>query len=280
MTPLQTLIADLSRTSSEILPREDGSVSTASSSSFAFARLQLHECLQEHPQCRPNEGVSLRVEPPTRLLHVECIDGKLRCRLDLTEQDEQNIQYLTLSHCWGDAKIFKLTGETLDTMRAEIQLNCLPPTFRDAIEITHRLGFEYLWIDSLCIIQDDPADWAYESGTMSRVYSNSVFTIAALWGSNSESGCFIERDPLVTEHCRIGDWIDGGIYVSPGESRRLERIEDVRIAPLYGRAWVLQERLLSRRILCYGPWQLHWVGFPGAPNTLGIFLTLWAMPYG
>ena len=146
-------------------------------------------------------------------------------------------------------------------MLQEIQLDLLPQTFKDAIHITRELGYQYIWIDSLCILQDDQYDWAYESSTMIRIYSNSVLTIAALWGCNSDSGCFIERKPLQQQDCRIGDWAGSGIYVESVDRRLRNDFGQVDPAPLYKRAWVLQERLLSPRILCYGPLQLHWECF-------------------
>ncbi|KAL8901265.1 MAG: hypothetical protein Q9207_005284 [Kuettlingeria erythrocarpa] len=139
-----------------------------------------------------------------------------------------------------------------------INLDDLPLTFQHAVSITRTLGFRYLWIDSLCIIQDDPDDWAFESRTMSRIYSNSVLTIAALWGNDSFSGCFVERNPLVTESCRIGTWKYGDVFIKSSDRRRGQSLGLVEPKPLLERAWVLQERFLSPRTLYYGPWELFW----------------------
>ena len=146
-------------------------------------------------------------------------------------------------------------------MLEEIKLRLLPQTFRDAIHITRKLGYQYIWIDSLCILQDDQEDWTHESSTMVGIYSNSVLTIAAVWGRDSDTGCFTEREPLIMQDCRIGDWPGGGIYVESSDSRRHPTFFNTRLFPLYDRAWVLQERLLSPRVLCYGPFQLHWECF-------------------
>ncbi|KAL8889352.1 MAG: hypothetical protein Q9192_006032, partial [Flavoplaca navasiana] len=197
-------------------------------------------------------------ELPTRLIDVGSLSKPTSCRLCVPRRGFDRYEYLTLSHVWGGASILKLTISTFESMLHEIDINDLPLTFQDAIIITRNLGYHYLWIDSLCIVQDDPDDWAFESSTMSRVYSNSTLTIAALWGNDSHSGCFVERNPLVTEDCRIGRWNHGNVVVRSGDQKRAQTLGFVKPAPLLNRAWVLQERYLSPRTLFYGPWGLYW----------------------
>jgi hypothetical protein len=60
-----------------------------------------------------------------------------------------------------------------------IDFNCLPPTFRDAIIVTRQLKCQFLWIDSLCIIQDSHSDWVIESAKMQAYYQQAVVTLAA-----------------------------------------------------------------------------------------------------
>ncbi|KAL9637458.1 MAG: hypothetical protein Q9204_001879 [Flavoplaca sp. TL-2023a] len=182
----------------------------------------------------------------------------MSCRLCVPRRGFERYEYLTLSHKWGGACILKLTKSNFESMLNGIVINDLPLTFQHAITITRNLGYHYLWIDSLCIIQDDPDDWAFESSTMSRVYSNSILTIAALWGDDNRSGCFVERNPFATEDCRIGTWKHGNVIVQSGNRVRGEPLWSVKPAPLLKRAWVLQERLLSPRTLFYGPWELYW----------------------
>ncbi|KAL8867425.1 MAG: hypothetical protein Q9174_005675 [Haloplaca sp. 1 TL-2023] len=168
------------------------------------------------------------------------------------------VQYLTLSHRWGGASVMRATKATYIAMRSKIEIQDLPRTFQDAMNITRRLGYRYLWIDSLCIIQDDPEDWEVEWKRMADIYSNSTLTIAALWGHDSHAGCFVERRPLATQDCHIGNWRGSGLFVRPEVYTRGSELELVKPKPLLERAWVLQERLLSPRILYYGPWELHW----------------------
>ncbi|KAL8883719.1 MAG: hypothetical protein Q9192_007027, partial [Flavoplaca navasiana] len=197
-------------------------------------------------------------ELPTRLIDVGSLSKPTSCRLCVPRRGFDRYEYLTLSHVWGGASTLKLTVSSFEPMLHNIEINDLPLTFQDAIIITRNLGYHYLWIDSLCIIQDDPDDWAFESSTMSRVYSNSILTIAALWGNDSHSGCFVEQNRLVTEDCRIGTWKHGNVVVRSKDQKRAQTLSFVEPAPLLKRAWVLQERFLSPRTLFYGPWELHW----------------------
>jgi hypothetical protein len=88
-------------------------------------------------------------------------------------------RYLTLSHCWGSATPLQTTKANIGSHLHNIPLPTLPQLFRDAITLTARLGHKYLWIDSLCIIQDSTPDWDRKSSLMSSIYANSALTLAA-----------------------------------------------------------------------------------------------------
>lgn len=95
-------------------------------------------------------------------------------------------KYFALSHCWGgDIPSKTLTRPLPDYLKA---LPDLPRSFRDAIRITRELGFRYLWIESLCILQDSLEDWQKESAAMRDVYRNAALTISASASNNSEGG--------------------------------------------------------------------------------------------
>jgi hypothetical protein len=103
-------------------------------------------------------------------------------------------QYIALSHCWGAKEgIITATKATIKDRMEAILCSCVPKTFRDAVSITRTLKIEYLWIDSLCIIQDDKSDWKSESAKMADVYSRSYLTIAATGSATSLGGCLFPR---------------------------------------------------------------------------------------
>lgn len=115
--------------------------------------------------------------------------------LDTSKQTLQVTSHLATAG--GVAQSFKLLRSTMSQLQAGLALSALPKTIRDAIEISTWLNISYIWIDALCIIQDDPNDWNTEAVTMKDVYSNSFLTIAAHGGKSSAEGCFAERNRLM-----------------------------------------------------------------------------------
>jgi len=80
-----------------------------------------------------------------------------------------------------------------------ILLSDIPKTFQDAVKVARELNIAYLWIDSLCIIQDDIADWEAEASHMGDIYAGSYLTIAALSSKDDSSGCFPDIDTRYDE---------------------------------------------------------------------------------
>ncbi|KAK4123730.1 HET-domain-containing protein, partial [Parathielavia appendiculata] len=156
--------------------------------------------------------------------------------------------YLTLSHFWGDAsKVFNL--ETRNREELLQQIPALPRIVEDAIVATRRLGARYIWIDSLCIIQDDPQDWASESSSMADVYHNAMCNIAASASQDSNGG--LNRDR--------GDIVIGAYVKASQDDETLLLIEENEGIEHEGQeGWVLQKRLLSPRILHFSRRQLVW----------------------
>jgi hypothetical protein len=101
-------------------------------------------------------------------------------------------RYICLSHCWGDASNLPMrtTRSTLDEYKQRIRWSILPKTFQHAVMFTRKLRIRYLWIDSLCIVQDDVDDWLRESGKMCSVFQHSTLTLCATASQDSNGGLF------------------------------------------------------------------------------------------
>ncbi|KAF7190432.1 hypothetical protein HII31_08146 [Pseudocercospora fuligena] len=190
---------------------------------------------------------------PRRLLEIDIESLCHKVRLVLTDgRADETHPYVTLSHCWGGHVPAKLLHHNLEQMRKQIPFDDLPPTFRDAISVTYRLGFRYLWIDALCIIQDSPEDWLAQSKTMADVYANGALNIAATASEDSMGGLFRDRSP--------GESSAFAARVSKQNifCHRNVWKEDFRNSPLINRAWVMQERFLAPRVVHFGHQQVHW----------------------
>ena len=137
-------------------------------------------------------------------------------------------------------------------------MSSLPHTFRDAVQVSRRLGVRFLWIDSLCIIQDSAEDWRNESARMEEVYGNALCNLAATGSSDGNGGLFRQRNPdLANAHRFETAWQDfeNHEYVLVDEdlwNRNIYR------SVLCARAWVLQEIVLAPRVLHFGEEQLLW----------------------
>ncbi|KAL7626469.1 hypothetical protein AAE478_003241 [Parahypoxylon ruwenzoriense] len=262
-----------------------------SDSEIAFGRLEkwLRDCAQNHPLCG-----SPQLNPllPTRVIDVSSSDR----RVAVLESRGQRGRYVTLSHCWGTSSRLMATKESINDLEEGIAVSFLPKTFQDAIKVTKRLGIKYLWIDCLCIIQDDPDDWEREAAEMSQVYRNSYLTVSAAASNDSYSGCFPKRQEdsyispatislgyttprdttgptshsLAYQHTSqpgrknsiylFEEWLPGSSFHFP---QRTEigafgrRFDPIADEPLSSRAWTLQERLLSPRTVHYAREQMY-----------------------
>lgn len=198
---------------------------------------------------------------PARLIETWVAGGHQKARLVDSEHIPTGSRYLSLSHCWGERPIFCLRLNNLAQLLNEIPVLELPRTFQDAFTVTTRLGYSFLWIDSLCILQDKPSDWAREADKMGDVYENAILNLAATAFSSSDSGLFVSKSadipklPTVSVDMLLGDFHLTGTYDLMQERAWTSRVDK---APLNKRAWVTQERFLSPRKLHFGRDQLLW----------------------
>lgn len=232
------------------LPNHDGNVF------FRLLQLWIKDCDENHPGCRRTTRASL----PTRLIYVGT-NGGPQLRL-IETRDEAGLgrhqfdKYIALSHPWGnpaDHPPFKTTKVDLDgskhdveSFKTAIPFGELPDTFRDAVNTTRELGIQYLWIDSICIIQGDGGDWDDESKRMEDVFSSAYCVIAASRATGQHDGFLKQRQPR-----------DVVTFRRPNEEpfHVCQHIDDfghdVLESPLNTRGWVFQEHALARRSIFF-----------------------------
>jgi hypothetical protein len=240
--------------------------SMGSRENFELAKHWLNRCLTEHEKCA--NPVQASPPLPTRVIDVDAgEDGSI---VRLVSSAGRHGPYITLSHVWGSVRILTTTVATFDERLNEITMESLPWTFQNLVGIARQLSIRYVWVDSLCIIQDSASDWTTESAKMGEYYMNSHFTVAAVSASDGSAGCFLKRDVLKVTPCPMSIQFpeSDGCVGRPGAtfgSLRLTFEEDpsdqtdgFQRPPLWRRAWVVQERLLSTRLLQFSDVQMSW----------------------
>ncbi|KAF7922945.1 hypothetical protein BELL_0543g00030 [Botrytis elliptica] len=288
-----------------IQPEPAAFCSTLSAGTTAGVRLWMNTCANSHTQCRRifRKGGDDQYEPetywfPDRLLKIarddsepgySDISARLVVRSDPADFPPgwKGLDYASLSHSWGPEPDPSaplggragavLTKSNLALWRVDVPLDDLPLTFRHAIIVCVTLGFQYIWIDSLCIIQDSLEDWQEQSAMMRDVYKFAWLNIAALSTTSDYEGFINEyRDPRAEFGFRtsfasiLGHDLgqqnadnDDCLLLS-GVARLLWNFSSdipgntVSNAPLFTRAWVYQERSLARRTLAFAKNSVYW----------------------
>jgi hypothetical protein len=253
--------------------------STSSSRTFDQIEAWLGTCTSDHELCHGEYDLGKAKRPlPTRLLDLSKLQSdaiKLIYSKDLPE----TIEWMTMSHRWGKSPVITLTSANEEELKTPFTLNKLPILFQDAVNLAHRLGCQYFWIDSLCIKQDDPEDWLHEATAMGDVYAGSLLNLSASHSSH-DSSLYCERNPLLITDCIIRPtWtcLDANLLVIAAEGHGGSPLKD---EPLLSRGWVFQERLLPPRVLHFGGKQLVWECRDDASCELDPEALLYSNQYG
>ena len=244
-----------------ILPRPSRCGDLGGDEAIIWTLSNINQCSGSHRACSKNTtGCAL----PTRVLDLsENIQNQQSTDIRLHISRGEKEPYLCLSHCWGadkESMPLETTLENLTEFQHGIPWERLTRTFQDAVVFTRKLGYRYLWIDSLCIVQNDREDWMKEAGEMASIYENAVLTLAAASSSNSNGGLFRSSTSSIqlsesfeTERICLRRFADPTFFQYQPEGKNSNTRD---VSPLLRRAWVFQERMLSRRVLFFTPLEL------------------------
>ena len=230
-----------------------------------FAKMRLQKCDTEHKNCAlpPTSVFS-----PTHLLDLLSDSHQIE-KVKLVQDTRRASPYVALSYCWGSELHFRTTKDNLSSFLNGIPFSSLPLRFQDAMRMIQRLGIRYLWIDALCIVQDDVEDWEREAKQMGKIYASSYLTIAMTHSANNLSGFVPPRAPgflkppiPFTNH-RITGNFEGRpfcilVHQSPVIAHSDLMKSSCNFSPLLKRGWAFQERMLSRRVLHLHTSEMVW----------------------
>jgi hypothetical protein len=218
---------------------------------FQLANKWIKDCHIVHPECaylvkRPKSGVKL----PSRVLDVGFLNGSQHIRL--IETAGKLGKWIALTYCWGNVPFLQTTSQNIEALKRDIEFSSLPQTFQDAIIITRQLGIPYLWVDALCIQQDSDLDWQTESANMPTIYTNAYVTIAAVGAQNSHQGMLNPRGWASEQP----DSYSVQFSRTSSVNFRIPINHLTEVDFLSHRAWCLQEKVLSPRVLSFGSSQM------------------------
>ncbi|KAH7116221.1 heterokaryon incompatibility protein-domain-containing protein [Dendryphion nanum] len=249
--------------------------------SSELARNQIQTWIEEcnYHLCCPTQ---VNVRLPTRVIDLEPMNMSKDPRI--VQSDGQEGQYATLSYCWGAGRQTLLTKSNIDVYRDNIPLKNLPQGIQDAITVARDIPVRYLWVDSLCILQDSEEDKATEIANMENIYRRSLVTIVAASSDDVSKGFLQPRTialPFLVEHPDLvcpfwsPDYLGWTIPFRAAEDHfgtmSLQCIQcgtsyNERMEPIHQRGWALQEQLLSNRLLIYATHALQWRCKAGGKN--------------
>ncbi|PKK52246.1 hypothetical protein CI102_2356 [Trichoderma harzianum] len=247
---------DISADSNSVVPWDRlAGQDPLSDEAVQISRTWLKTCNDNHKSC-----VAESAQLPARFLDIsDDADATHVFLKELRDFDHNtDSRYVALSHCWGTGPNLCTTRSTLQKHKHGIKVSELPPTFRDAVNVARNLSVRYLWIDSLCIVQDDPHDWQIESAKMASIYRDAYFVLGAACGESDAQGFLHSRhwqDVVTLTPLDQGTTL--ALQLLPPETDE-DHVDTVSQEPLSKRAWCLQERYLPRRMLLYGSQQILW----------------------
>ena len=231
----------------------------------------LKKCSTSHPLCRQNRALRESGSLPSSTLFLRLIDVKSSDGASIRVYDtvEQYSTYIALSHRWvsGPMPQWVTRRDNFEERHGWFSLANLPASIVDAVRITRNLGMQYLWIDSLCIIQDSLEDWETQSSQMASIYNNAHLTLFASCGLDDAHGFLHCRETSAATPVRLstGNFDRIEIYfrkkslsTSFSSAQRSVFFTNVDDSYLAERGWIMQERFLSRRIIHFGKDQMFW----------------------
>lgn len=233
-------------------PAQTHDNSLFSARTIQFAKQRMSHCSRSHPTCNSSASLPLWViEISGNGFAAKLVPGT--CRV---------AHYVALSYKWGEVTRYTMTTANRSSLQHGIPISQLPKTFSDAIELTYKLGHTYLWIDALCITQDDSRELGEQIAAMEDVYSGSDLTIFAAGGGDANWGLNRTRDATMVYPIQVKGrakvpWLSTTVFKTLWIADAL-KYEEWAKCPLYQRGWVLQEQLLSRRGLVFNSEYVSW----------------------
>ena len=239
---------------------------------------RLTECTEKHQHDQTSSSFI-----PERLIDVQESTPRLVLRSDIASagSDTQKAAYAALSYCWGPVEDsrnqLKTTSSSIAQRQAAIHDEEMTEVLRDAVEVTRALSIPYLWVDALCILQDDISDWERQCTDMAQLYRSAHIVLCAASSGSCLQGFLDERgrrirmpflstiDPSV-----VSSYYLHFKYAVCSRSVMFSEVAaDMEHNRWGNRGWVFQESWSASRKLIFGNANLH-LYCPTGIESMGI----------
>ncbi|KAI0535577.1 HET-domain-containing protein [Xylaria digitata] len=248
-----------------------------SSTSTAWGLDCIKYCQMNHSECRGSLGgdgnkeiistdsipsrLLKLIQTGTSILHAQIIGRDMENPIPMFDVSHQG--FAILSYCWGGSQPIQLTRETIK-LASTYPTTALPKTLADAAWFTHQLGLEYLWVDALCILQDDVDDKGREIPRMGQYYGDATVTICAASADTCFRGFLMAPTPSEDSSNYLFGPVELRVKTTRGELGTIQVLKEADYfsahrerEPIVKRGWTLQESLLSRRLLIFSSHHLY-----------------------
>lgn len=265
------LTKNLENPSASYITRRPIDTCSVSPFNLSFIQNSLSNCLDNHRDCH-EAGQYQNAQLPTRVIDIGS-PLESEKSLKLVALPDRRERYATLSYCWGGSQEFCTTKTTMMRNMESMDHDQLLKTIRDAIWVTRELGVRYLWVDSLCIVQDDTEDKNREIAKMADIYSDSTITISAAAATTCHDGFLNGKctaDERESYQFALPSLKTQGrqTFFCLGEGEYLPHYYKAKQWPTGQRAWIYQEEFLSPRIICFFEDGFRWsCRFGGTSNN-------------
>ena len=220
-----------------------------------MGRLWLDHCERHHGTKCAKQGWSSVTELPEFLRLIDVQEWRL---VEFHGNTVRRCRYVALSYMWGDAQKLTLNKSNIRQLHSRLGLkpfleHCVPKTIRDAMLVVREMDERYLWVDALCIQQDDQLETLTQIDSMHRVYGNAIVTLVAADSIDANAGIpgvLPGTRKLIQRKAKMGN--GKHLLVHLPDENRLE------LAPWSKRAWTLQEQKLSARLMIFEGGKLTW----------------------
>jgi hypothetical protein len=251
---MKTLLTGEDDPAAKMIPKRSLRLNVSDPQMLSRVKKWLEDCHECHSNCNKCQlGEAKANIVPSYLLNINLSHDEVT--LERVAAIGEAVSYSALSYCWGSEQPHQTTCSNLSGYQQGISISSLPRTIQDAITLSRILELRYLWVDSMCIIQDSAVHKQQELGIMGAIYHNAYVVISAASAATCHEGFLQDRLPPCGGF-KVPFGTEGCVVLTLKLCTKLlaQGVRD----PLDDRAWAYQESFIARRIIAFTTHEVIW----------------------